>query len=354
MEIRAIKHEDIDQLGKLTQLIYGDMWKRAGDATYYEWKVFSDLLPKPNARVAAIGADIVGTQLSCHRRFRFGDRTFWSTELGDTMTHPNYRRQGMWASIAPLVIANALEQGFMPVTGFPNKYAYPGWIKKMTMEHFFNLWRLVLLLRPPPVPLTSGLSATFQDTTAGLIGLIRKAFHRLAFGKKEALLVDRNAKVGKWANRLWDKEKWRIEAGVVKDARYLEWRFELNPDDYTIYLASDSDGDPLGFLVTKIREKEGEGTFGFIADMLVPSRERKVLFQLLLEAEKDFRKAGVVLLDAWTTSNPFYFYSLLSFGFLPVARLPFIIPVAQATFLRSKGWGSSRRWILTMGDSDNI
>ena len=351
---RQIENEDITQLGLFTRLIYGDMWKRAGDETYYKWKLFSGFLPKSNARVAVIGIDIVGSQLSCHRRFRFGDRTFWSTELGDTMTHPSYRRQGMWASIARPVIADALEKGFMPITGFPNKYAYSGWINNLDMEHFFNIWRLALVLKPPPFSLMPRFSVVFRDIASSLIRSVRMALTRLVFERGGSLIVERNVKVKGWADRLWEQERLWNEAGVVKDASYLKWRFEKNPDDYTIYLASNGDGKPLGFLITKIREKDGLGTFGFIADMLVPSRKRNVLYGLLLKAEDDFRRAGVILVDAWVTSNPFYFYSLLSFGFFPVTRLPFIVPVSQARLLRSKGWGPSRRWILTMADSDNI
>ena len=353
-KIRPIEKEDAIQLGVFTHLIYGDMWKRAWDGAYYQWKFYSEGLPQPNGRVAAIGGDIVGFQSSCHRRFRFGPRVFWSTELSDAMTDPDYRRQGMWSSIARQVTESAIEREFMPVTGFPNKYAYPGWINKFGMDHFFNLWRLALALRPPPIASKPGLTEALEVVASAPIDLIRRAWTHIGCRIDQSIDVERDCKVGEWVDQLWKEERGRIEAGVVRDADYLCWRFEKNPDEYTIYLAKRGSGKPLGFLVTKTRKKERNGTFAFIADMLIPSRDRKILHRLLYEAEKDFRKAGAVLVDAWTTSIPFYLHSLLSYGFFPVARLPFIIPVPQANFLRDKGWGSSRRWVLTMGDSDNI
>ena len=351
---RSIRNSDIFPLGALTHLIYGNIWKRAGDADYYQWKFYSEGLPKPNGRVATIGDDVVGFQSSCHRRFRFGPRTFYSTELGDSMTHPDYRRQGMWGTITRQVIDDALERGFMPVNGFPNTFSYPGYIKKQSMVHYLNLTRLALVLRPIPLVMKSVLPLALSETFSRLSDNIREAWIRIACGIDPSIRVNRDCKVSAWADQLWEHEMGRMEAGVVKDAEYLRWRFEKNPDDYRIYLASDQHGEPLGFLITKIRENEHKGTFGFIADMLVPGRNRKVLHRLLFEAEKDFKKADVALVDVWTTPISFYLYSLISYGFLPVTRLPFIIPASQAELLRHKGWGSSRRWLLTMGDSDNV
>lgn len=351
---RAITRKDSAQLGKFTRLIYGDMWKRAGDAEYYDWKFYFEGTPRPNAKVATIGTDIVGFQSSCHRRFRFGRKTFWSTELSDAMTHPDYRRQGMWTSITRQVIDDALKREFMPVTGFPNKYAYPGHINKLSMNHFFNLWRLALVLKPPLFLLPRNLPAGLSNTASLVLGCCRKGWLLLGRKTDASIRVKKNCKIGEWADRLWEREAGRSEAGVVKDSRYLHWRFEENPDEYDIYLARELDGNPLGFLITKIRQKEGSGTFGFIADILVPSRQRNVFNRLLLEAEKDFKKAGVMMVDAWITDVPFYFNAFLSFGFFPIKRMPFIIPASQAKILKKKGWGSSRRWLLTMGDSDNV
>lgn len=353
-KIRPMKHDDAPQLDALTRLIYGNMWKRAGDATYYRWKFYSEGLPQPNAQVAAIGNDIVGFQSSCHRHFRFGPKTVYSTELGDSMTHPDYRRQGMWGTITHQVIDDALDRGFIPVNGFPNNYSYPGYIRKLSMDHFFNVTRLALVLQPNKLIAKIGVPLVLQDTLCCLIDIFRKVWIRFICLSDPSIRVERICKVGAWADRLWEYEVDRMEAGVVKDAEYLRWRFEKNPDDYVIYLARDPESRPLGFLITKTRKKKGKEVFGFIADMLVPSRKRKVLHRLLFEAEKDFKKAGVVLVDAWTTPIVFYLFSLISYGFLPVARLPFIIPASQADFLRRKGWGSSKRWFLTMGDSDNI
>lgn len=269
------------------------------------------------------------------------------------MTHPRYRRQGMWSKITGQIIDDSLERGFDLVFGFPNKVSYQGYIKKLSMTHFLSLWRLALPLGPSGI-LFKDKPSYFSTTIFELFNAVRTAWIRVKCRQDKSMRVERNCRVADWADELWLQEKKHFEAGVVKNADYLRWRFDTNPDEYNIYKGKDQTGKALGLLVTKVRRKEDGKVFGFIADIMVPSRNRAVFNRLLLEAELDFKRAGVILVDAWTTSNRFYLYGLLSFGFFPVTRLPFIVPIVQARALRRKGWDSSNRWVLTMADSDNI
>lgn len=345
---------DVDALSSLTHLIYGDMWKRGSNSAYYQWKFHSKGIPEPSGWVAVADKKIVGFQSSCHRRFRFGPKTVYSTELGDSMTHPDFRRQGIWYAITDKVINGAMKRGFFPVIGFPNRYSYQGYINKLKMKHFFSLWRLALFLKPPPQDLLPIRYRPLRNIAHSTIALYAKAQTPIRRRRDPAIHIEKNPRIDAWADHLWAMEAKHMEAGVVKNQTYLRWRFEDNPDEYSVYLAKSSEGVPLGFLITKIRNLKSMGNFGFIADMMVPGRDTKVLYRLLSEAEKDFRKAGVLMIDAWTTSMRFNLYSLLRFGFLPIARLPFIVPTSQAERLRIKGWQHSRRWSLTMADSDNI
>ncbi|MBC8478762.1 hypothetical protein H8D51_04390 [bacterium] len=52
--IRPAEREDAAHLGKLTTITYGDMWKRAGDAAYYDWKMYRDKAP-PRTRFRRCG-----------------------------------------------------------------------------------------------------------------------------------------------------------------------------------------------------------------------------------------------------------------------------------------------------------
>jgi GNAT superfamily N-acetyltransferase len=345
--------EDIHNLAELTTHTYGRLWKRSGDADYYAWKLFGGDSPIPNGYVARDDGRAVGYQASCHRRFRFGQTPTWATELGDSMVHSEYRRQGMWESLTAHVIDNALEHSFYPVYGFPNKLSYPGYIKKLSMTKLLDVWRLVMVHQPEKLSEDMHVPAwTIKAANAPFMAA-RSISRRMMALVRRPVKVERVVNIGEWANDLWESARTNDEAGVIKDREYLHWRFEQNPDVYRIYRATRY-GQTLGMLVTKVRAQTPDKVYGFIADMLVPSYDRSVMHALLLEAEFDFQADQVVLIDAWSTLHPFYLPTLVSFGFVPAMRLPFIVPQSQAHILVDNGWGASRRWVLTMADSDNI
>ena len=362
---REVKKEDLRGLEQLTTIIYGHMWKRSGNSMYYNWKLYGGNRPEPNGQVARKNQLIVGYQASCHRLFRFGSYTCWSTELGDSMVHPEGRRQGVWEGITSQIINNALELKYLPVYGFPNQYSYQGYKKKLSMECLFYLWRLGLPLKPEVGMLEERLPGWFERFEGCIPGWLMKlgfimllAFRNISqktmYCFSSPLIVERIYKIEDWCNDLWEEEKRHDEAGVVKNVQYLHWRFDENPDHYMIYKASDAGGKPLGLLVTKIRDMGAGKVFGFIADIVIPSRKRSVLYYMLHKAELDFKKEGVILVDAYCTLHPFYLKGLIAYGFLPVGRIPFIVPMQQANDLRNKGWGNSKRWVLTLADSDNV
>ena len=121
-----------------------------------------------------------------------------------------------------------------------------------------------------------------------------------------------------------------------------------------IYRAVDSSEKTLGLVITKVEDIEDDKQLGLIADIIIPSRKRDILFKMLYKAEIDFKSMGVYKVDAWATIHSFYFRSLLYFGFVPVQRFPFIVPANQAKIIQKNGWAKSKRWVINMADSDNI
>ncbi len=303
--------------------------------------------------VAVAGEKIVGSILSCRRRFRLGDQISWSLERGDAMTHPDYRRQGMWRELMARLSAAGDQIGGFPVMGFPAPEPFIGHRKKFSQQAFLRVWRMGLPLSPAAIRIQTGmpaLPAWLIYRTYAVCRSVWGLFHPV--GRK--LQVEKVTGFAGWADQLWQMESTRAEAGVVKDADYLEWRFGSNPDSYTIYRAATSTGEPLGFLVAKERSRSDKEVFGMVADLMVPSRRTPILNRLLKAAVCDFRARGIILVDAWVSPAPFYRRGLLNFGFLPVKRHPLVVLEKHAEHIRKIGWGDPRRWVIMMADSDNI
>ena len=351
--MRPVEHNDTVQLGQLTTTIYGTMWKRAGDASYYEWKLFREDAPAAPGFVAVADKQIVGSVLSCRKRFRLGDKVSWSLERGDAMTHPDYRRQGMWQELMSGLTTAGDEKGAFPVMGFPAPEPFLGHKKKFSQRAFLNIWRMVLPLKPTAVSIQTSLHKVPAWLLYWCYVILRSSWQLFQPNSRE-VQVDKVDEFSDWTDQLWQEESTRQEAGVIKDSTYLRWRFESNPDEYNIYRATSKSGKPLGFIVTKIRHRSNNEPYGMIADLMVPSRKRSILNQLLVSALRDFRLQEVLLVDAWSSPHPFYRQGLLNFGFIPIKQHPMIVLEEHAERIRQAGWGDPRRWVITMADSDNI
>ena len=351
--IRAVEHRDMAQLGQLTKVTYGEMWKRAGDAGYYEWKLFRDEAPNAPGFVAVAEDQVVGSLLSCRKRFRMGSQVSWAMERGDAMTHPDYRRQGMWQELMSKLSTEGDEQGAFPVMGFPAPEPFLGHKKKFSQRAFLNIWRMVLPLNPAAFKVQLGLHAVPSWLLFWFYWVIRSLW-QIFQPHRDRIKVEKVDNFAVWADQLWQEESSRQEVGVIKDAAYLQWRFGSNPDGYSIYLATSVSGKPVGFLVTKIRSRSNQEIYGMIADLMVPSRRRSILNQMFIAAIRDFRASEVMLVDAWTSPIPFSRHGLLNFGFIPVKKHPMVILEKHAEQIRSEGWGDPKRWVIMMADSDNI
>ncbi len=60
---------------------------------------------------------------------RWEGKVILAAQSSDTMTHPNFQRQGLFHSLAIKTYALAKENGIQFIFGFPNQNSYPGFVK---------------------------------------------------------------------------------------------------------------------------------------------------------------------------------------------------------------------------------
>jgi GNAT superfamily N-acetyltransferase len=217
--IRAVERRDMEELGQLTTITYGKMWKRAGSAAYYEWKLFQDEAPAAPGFVAVAKDQVVGSLLSCRKRFRMGDQVFWAMERGDAMTHPEYRRQGMWQELMSKLTTEGDDQGAYPVMGFPAPEPFLGHKNKFSQRAFLNIWRMVLPLNSAAFTAQMGLHALPSKLLFWSYHVTRSIW-QVFQPSRERIRVEKVDNFEEWADQLWEEESFRQEVGVVKDATY--------------------------------------------------------------------------------------------------------------------------------------
>lgn len=64
-------------------------------------------------------------------QLQYGGRTCWAAQSGDTMTHGDHRKRGLFTWLAKLTYEACTRQGIELVFGMPNANSYPGFINKL-------------------------------------------------------------------------------------------------------------------------------------------------------------------------------------------------------------------------------
>jgi GNAT superfamily N-acetyltransferase len=103
-----------------------------------------------------------------------GFYTLWSTPLGigpanvagaqsmDTMTHPDFRGQGVFVALARACFEVAAARGVQLLYGFPNRESFPGFVRRLQWTHAGDIPHWIRPIRPschPRLPTPLGLLA---------------------------------------------------------------------------------------------------------------------------------------------------------------------------------------------------
>jgi hypothetical protein len=66
----------------------------------------------------------------------YNGKIYLAVQSGDTMTHKEHTRKGLFTQLALKTFQACREKGVVCLFGFPNKESYPGFIKKLGCTHF--------------------------------------------------------------------------------------------------------------------------------------------------------------------------------------------------------------------------
>ena len=149
---------------------------------------------------------------------------------------------------------------------------------------------------------------------------------------------------------LWERASIKYDLILVRDKKYLEWRYVKAPDSYIILIARGPDEEILGYIVGKVTENEDWRT-GYIADFLTIEDNGRVFKKLILALIDVFGKSKVDSIATWAVKGSLYYRTFLKFGFRVGDRVPVI---CYKNELGNQVLNETYRWHFTLGDSDNI
>jgi hypothetical protein len=154
------------------------------------------------------------------------------------------------------------------------------------------------------------------------------------------------------SDALWERARRSEQAMVIRDRRYLNWRYCQRPDATYSLLGVTRESELAGFLVARSSILHGM-RWGYLVDFLVAENASDVLSDLINDALEEFRRLGVAGVTCYA-SDPSARHALFRHGFFPVLQRDpthFIRRIRRSRPDLQK-FATLRQWYVTMGDGD--
>jgi len=295
---------------------------------HWRWKFQQNPTGQCFMRLAETpSGELVGQYAGLPVHMAWGAKTLVFTQIIDVMVDPRFRlglkRPGLFSALANRYIGDY------------------GGLGKVSGGYGF----------PTPPALRIGQRVAGYTPLHPVIGLVRdlsRGDHRRPPWGARLFRVEEVDRYGGEIDGLWERMRPALAVAIVRNARYLNWRYADCPDiRYHRFAAFHRlTGAPAGVAILRLRVR-GERV-AVLVDWLASSRA--VASAMVARCEGIAREAGMDRLEAWFPpyTLPCRFFQEL--GFRPEATIYEFVALPTSPEV-SLEWAKDR-WYYTMGDSD--
>lgn len=342
------------ELASLSDLIQGvrsyssDMLNiRSTSQEYFNWMYFRN--PAGNAIVYAARhkGRIVSSFALAPKRMQIGKQIITCGKTMDMFTHPDYQGLGLMKNLMNLVFEGARKSGITMWYVTPSVQSYPIFINKWGYRHSFQVIYLAKILRASPICRTK-IRPAFLGFIAGLAGDLMLGVSRLSSSFPTEYEIREETTFSSETDELWNHCK-DNRIALVRDSKYLHWRYIDNPDPYTI-LKFFKNGKIYGIIFLKYTLRQGMKV-GEIADYLCPEEDTRTLKTMIRYAMEIFFTYGCAFAQCWAIEKTQQEIQLRHAGLnYKRKEVNFVIsPNAPCEDFYNKD-----AWFLTQGDGNDI
>lgn len=282
---------------------------------------------------------------------KVGNKIIKGSQASELFVHPDFRRQGMFLAIGKALMKKALDEGVFLTYGFPNEPAYHGHLKYgwfdvsmiPVLVTYLNTYEAIKLkaAKLRMAPLTKQFSR-FIDYFYS-----KKREHK--FPSTGNVSITEASCFDEYINEFWNRVSKNYVTIVVRDRKYLNWRYFDRPDvKYSVLLAEKA-GQIEGFLVMSTQESERRKV-GYIIDVLSTSRD--VFLNLVHTSIEYLSRQSVDSIKCLMLKNHIWYKALNEHGFtsFPHPKLRLCARINLPHFFQT--YTTAKEWYVTYGDCD--
>ncbi len=282
----------------------------APTAAYQTWRFETDPASPRIAVIAEDGGQIVGHYALWGTPLSIGGQAVSGAQSLDTMTHPLYRGQGMFVTLAQACMEVARARGVEVLYGFPNDQSFPGFVRKLDWGHIGDVPLWTRPLNPSRHRRIPRVLGPIADGIASLLPKGRVRNHTVAgagFGDDELqTLLDRALSPG--------------DCRIDRQAARLRWRFSVSADrDYRWIGTRSPDGALTAACVTGADTRGGNVLLSELQGLTVAAQVAALGLGI-----RQAKKAGRAFMLA-CTNDPEKIRVLRACGFFRYRKLPLIV-----------------------------
>lgn len=353
LTFRLGNKDDLPRISEFRKAFFGYSSIRSHEPEYYDWKCYKNPALPGEIWLAEDGNAVVAIKSMTPKRMKILGEKVIGAETGDTFTHPDYQRQGIFTKLFEVARENGIDGRMSFIYGTPNKNSLPGYIRKLDYAQIpLKLRILVKPLAPKQIlqkklgfyPLASLVSPVVEIASRAIFRIAGRAVSKSNIRITQILSFPDDIDV------LWEQTSKNFDIALVRDKNYLEWRYVANPDTYSILIARNQEGAILGYMVTKIGFEE-DIPLGYIVDFLTFENDVNVFKKLLVTSLERLYHRKVNLVSTVVVKGSYYYNIFLKFGFIPRVEVPLICYKGE---LGMRVLSEAYRWHFTLGDTDNI
>jgi len=307
--VQTVKHtEYVDQLVQLFNSVFGQ--KMSPES--WMWKHLANPLNEcePSVVVAMDNGAVVGARPLMRVNLRYSDALLPAVVPCDTMVHPEYQRQGIFARMNQSAIEQEHARGTALLFNFPNRISGAGYIKQGWRE-VSVLRDLIFLTNPERVAKafceTDWVVAAARLTYGALFGRRGERLTGRA-NAVEVLMYDKYPESLSSMRSLYDANRLELD----RTRAFMRWRLDDNPLEECRYLLAYAHGQLAGYMALAMSPRSHGLKQGFIVDCVVQDYDIRVFSSLVASSVRLLIDLGCDYIRAWGVQHPSFHRFLVS------------------------------------------
>jgi hypothetical protein len=336
--IRPYRSDDERALVELFRRVFG----RPTTQQHWRWKLAQQASPVDNVWLAVSGEQPVFQYAGIPTRFLLSQRPVIAMTSVDTMTAPEFRRQGLLTQVAMRAYEAWRSAGIAFVIGLPNQQwgsraAALGW------QPLFRLQWLVRALRPEAI-LARKLNITWLKQASFVASLCNRVLN-LRLRRDARVQTERTRHADEAFDQIWEQCKSDWMFSTIRDRHWVDWRFLSSPSQlYELNLARRA-GVAVGYSAHSLVRSE-QAISAHLAELFVARADRAAHDTLLFDLIEALVAAGAESLSTLAVPGTRQYHWLRSAGFIPrhafsVQLVPLSAQLPHSVMLDPNQWSLS-------------